>query len=81
VRGAGTLIGLGSADSNADVHGTEPEKFVDHKYTWQGMLKAFIQSNGRPGEITITASGRGLSSGSANIVTVATPVSTLLMEN
>jgi beta-galactosidase len=75
VTGSGTLIGLGSADSNAFIHGMEPEKFVDHKYTWQGMLKAFIQSNNTSGEITISVSGKGLDTGTAKIVTVNQPLS------
>lgn len=70
VSGVGSLIGLGSADSNANLHGTEPEKFVDHKFSYQGMLKAFIQSTDKPGEITITASAKGLSTGEAKIITV-----------
>ena len=70
VSGEATLIGLGSADSNANIHGTEPEKFVDNKYTWQGMLKAFVQSTDNPGEVTITVTGKGMTSGSATITTV-----------
>ena len=74
VSGVGTLIGLGSADSNADLHGTEPEKFVDHKYASQGMLKAFVQSMDVSGKVTITASAPGLASGRTTVVTVAGPV-------
>ena len=70
VTGAGTLIGLGSADANANRHGTEPEKFVDHKFAFQGLLKAFVQSTDTPGAILITASGKGLSSGGATVKTV-----------
>ena len=71
VSGVGTLIGLGSADVNADLHGTEPEKFVDHKFTFHGMLKAFVQSTDVLGKISITASAPGLSSGSATVVAAA----------
>ena len=70
VSGSGTLIGLGSADANANLHGTEPEKFVNHKFTFQGMLKAFVQSTDTPGTISISASGDGLSSGNATVRTV-----------
>jgi beta-galactosidase len=69
VSGAGTLIGLGSGDIDANRHGAEPEKFIDHKYSFEGMLKAFIQANGTPGKITVTASGAGLPSGSVIIAT------------
>jgi len=70
VSGSGTLIGLGSADADANRHGNEPEKFVNHKFTFQGMLKAFVQSTDAPGTISISASGNGLFSGSATVATV-----------
>jgi beta-galactosidase len=81
VTGAGRLIGLGSADSNANLHGTEPEKFVDHKYSYQGMLKAFVQSTDSPGEITVSVSAKGLTSGSATITTVQEPATSVVTEN
>ena len=77
VTGAGTLIGLGSSDSNANLHGTEPEKYIDHKFTSQGMLKAIIQSTNTPGEITVSVSAKGLSSGSSMITTVSDPTKSL----
>lgn len=60
VSGVGTLIGLGSADSNAYLHGTEPEKGVDHNSSSQGMLKAFVQSADAAGTVAISASAQGL---------------------
>ncbi|MGQ8336935.1 sugar-binding domain-containing protein [Sunxiuqinia sp. A32] len=81
VSGDGKLIGLGSADSDASKNGTEPEKFVDHKHTWKGMLKAIIQSTDKPGKITISASGGRLESGNASIQTVGAAVSFISTEN
>jgi beta-galactosidase len=73
VSGAGTLIGLGSADADANLHGTEPEKYVNHRFTYQGMLKAFVQSTDASGPITVTASGAGLTSGSATVLATPDP--------
>ncbi len=67
VSGPGTLIGLGSGDIDATRHAGEPEKFIDHKFTFQGMLKAFVQSTGKVGKITVSVRGAGLAQGSATI--------------
>jgi hypothetical protein len=69
ITGAGSIIGIGNGDPNSH----EPEK-GNKRSLYNGLAQIIIQSQrGGSGNLTLTASAKGLDSGTTTISIQATP--------
>jgi beta-galactosidase len=68
VTGAGTLAGLDNGrEESAENYKASPRR------AWGGKALAIVQSNGRPGRVTVTATSPGLRTAAATIAAAPTP--------
>ena len=69
VVGEGQLIGVGSGNPSDDLNGKAP-----YHRTFNGLLRAIVQTTKTAGAINVTASAPGLQSGSIELTTKAVPL-------
>jgi len=68
VTGPGRIIGVGNGDPSSH----EPDR-ASKRNAFNGLCMALVQATKEAGEIRVEATSAGLASGTATIVTLATP--------